>query len=145
MLNYSMNDLELGIPDSKEKRLRWDQIEFVINPKMEKDTVYLGKHQLRFKTKLVKDFGLTHGDKLKIGFNKEENPKLHMYLVRCIPGEQGFQFCESKNHTYSIAFKGLFRKLNLLEPTNARYTIEKAEFDYIKIIIPKFLNGLNGK
>lgn len=138
-----MEKFELGLPDTKKKTIRWDQIEFFINPKMEKDTVFLGKHQLRFKTKLVHDFGLQHGDKLKIGFSKDENPKVNIYLVKCLPGEQGFQFCESKNHTYSVAFKGLFKKLDIVEPTNARYTIEKSEFEYIKITIPRFLTNVS--
>jgi len=112
-----------------------ESLEFYINPKMEKETVYIGKHQLRFKTKLIKDFDLSDGDRLRIGFLKDE-PK-HVYLIKS-DNEQG-QLLTSRNNSYQIAFKGIIKKFDLMEPQNARYEIgEREGTKFIKIELPKF-------
>lgn len=112
-----------------------ESLEFYINPKMEKDTVYIGKHQLRFKTKLINDFNLSDGDRLMIGFLKDE--PAHVYLIKSTD-ERG-QLLTVRNNSYMIAFKGIINKLGLMEPQNCRYEIgERDGIKYVKVILPKF-------
>ena len=115
------------------------KFDFFINPKMEKQTVYLGKHQLRFKKKLVDEFDLKDGDRIKVGTLKSENPIKHLYLIKGKDDETGFKVVV-RYDTYVISFKGMYDKLQMDKPQNARYDIVEMDgVKVVKIVLPKIL------
>ena len=115
------------------------KFDFFINPKMEKQTVHLGKHQLRFKKKLVEEWDIKDGDRIKVGTLKSENPIKHLYLVKGKDDETGFKVVV-RNDTYIIAFKGMYDKLQIDKPQNARYEIvEMDSVKVVKIVLPKII------
>lgn len=115
------------------------ELEFFINPKMEKQTVYLGRHQLRFKMKCVKELDLKSGDILMVGLDKNEKPLRHLYVLKTdSDSATGFKVI-LRNNTCTISFKGMYDKLQLQKPCNARYELIKNEkFNGIKIVLPRF-------
>lgn len=115
------------------------EFDFFINPKMEKQTVYLGKHQLRFKKKLVEEWGIKDGDRIKVGTLKLEKPIKHLYLVKGNDDEIGFKVV-GRNDSYIIAFKGMYDKLQIDRPQNARYEIKEIDsVKVVKIVLPKII------
>lgn len=113
------------------------KFDFFINPKMEKQTVYLGKHQLRFKKKLVQEWSIKDGDRIRVGLLKSEEPKKHLYLVKGNDEETGFKVVV-RNDTYVISFKGMYDKLQIDRPQNARYEIVEMDGSaVVKIVLPK--------
>jgi hypothetical protein len=107
------------------------KFDFFINPKMEKQTVYLGKHQLRFKKKLVDEFNLKDGDIIRVGFLKSETQKKHLYLVKGNGDETGFKVT-IRNHSYAIAFTGIYDRLKIDRPQNALYQL--VVMDGVKVV-----------
>lgn len=115
-------------------------IEFFVNPKMEKETVYMGRHNLRFKMNTVRAFDLKDGDRIKVGIDKTENPMKHVYLVKTEDrNDTGFKVIIRKN-SCMIAFKGLYDKLQIQKPQNCRYEIiDFQDKKWIKVLLPTII------
>lgn len=109
-----------------------EQFEFFINPKMEKKTVYFGLNQLRFKRKLVDDFGIKDGDLFRIAFLKKEMPIKNLYLIKTSSDDEIGYKVTFANSSYSMSVKGLKDKLNIRSKGNARYEI--IEIDGQKVV-----------
>jgi len=99
-------------------------IEWFVNPKMEKDTVHVGMHTLRFKMKLVKEWGLKDGDILRVGINPNEKPLKYFYVVKNNDSDKftGFKLI-IRNNSSMISFKGMFDKLQFTHAQNCRYEL----------------------
>lgn len=116
-------------------------IEWFINPKMEKDTVYVGKHNLRFKMKLVNEWGLKDGDILRVGINPNETPLKYFYVVKNNESDKftGFKLI-IRNNSSMISFKGMFDKLQFTKSQNCRYElIEEDGRKGIRVTLPTII------
>jgi hypothetical protein len=116
-------------------------IEWFINPKMEKDTVHVGLHTLRFKMKLVHELELKEGDILRVGINPNERPLKYFYVVKNNEADKftGFKVT-IRNKSCMISFKGMFDKLQFSRPQNCRYeTFEEDGRKGIRVTLPKII------
>lgn len=86
----------------------------------------------------VREFELKEGDRLKIGLDKSEKPLQHIYITKTEDkNDTGFKVVIN-NNSCLIAFKGLYDKLQIQKPQNARYEIiEFQNAKWLKITLPK--------
>lgn len=114
------------------------ELEFFINPKMEKQTVYISSHNLRFKMKLVNELSIKDGDIMRVGLDKTEKPLRHFYVLKANNDDTvGFKVT-IRNNSAVIAFKGMKQKLQIDKAQNCRYELIEVEgMKGIKVKLPE--------
>lgn len=108
---------------------------------MEKQTVYVSSHNLRFKMKLVNELNLNEGDILRVGIDKDEKPLKHFYVLKSNDPkvDVGFKVI-IRNKSCMIAFKGMKDKLQIQRPGNCRYQIVEVDGSRgIKVKLPEIM------